>query len=89
MSAEASLAVAEIDRGSNRGDVRAALLSRSFATMPEGDVEMTETWDSTHPACPYAVLDLATRRLRTDVRVVGRRVRMTTDEWRARYVLAN
>ena len=89
MSTEASLTIAEIDRGSGLAEVRAALLSRSFTAMPEGDVEMTETWDGTHPACPYAVVALATRRLRTDVRVVGRRVRLTTEEWRARYVLPN
>lgn len=89
MSHQASLAIAEIDRDFEGLDVKAALLSRSFETMPEGVIEVTETWDGMHPACPFAVVDMATLELRKDVRVVGRRVRMSVDEYRARYVLPN
>lgn len=79
------LAIAEIDRSAEGLNVREALLAREFEYLADGGVLMTETWNGQHPACPYAVADLSNLTLRTDIAVVGRRIKMTFDEWRERY----
>ncbi len=79
------LAIAEVDRSVENCNTADALLKREFEHLPDGDVLMTELWDGQHPACPYAVANMVSRTLRTDISVVGRRVKMTADAWRGRY----
>lgn len=79
------MAIAEIDRSEEGLNVQDALLAREFEYLPDGDVLMTETWNGQHPACPYAVANMTSLTLRTDIAVVGRRLKMTFEEWRGRY----